>query len=257
MVFDAENENLAIANQGFARRRMKAVIQAGGRGARLRPYTLVLPKPMMPVGELPVIEILLRWLRRNGVHQAYVTTGYLGHLIRTLCGDGSRWDMSIEYTEEAEPLGTVGGLDLLRQQLDSTFVVLNGDLVTDLDLRALLRFHRSHGDELTIAVSEIQVPVNMGVFEYGKDGRVSEFREKPTLSYAANMGVYCMEPSILELIPRGVPYGFDDLMFRMLDEDRAAHVYRHVGQFMDIGRPEDFARAQEMAERGELPMQGV
>lgn len=235
---------------------MKAVIQAGGRGTRLKPYTLILPKPMMPVGELPVIEILLRWLRRNGVHEVHVTTGYLGHLLRLLCGDGSRWDMCIQYTEETEPLGTVGALDLLRDHLDETFLVLNGDLITDLDLRALLRFHRQHGDELTIAVFETLVPVNMGVFESEKDGRVLEFREKPTLSYSANMGVYCMEPSILELIPRGVPYGFDDLMYRMLDEHRDARVYRHVGQFMDIGRPEDFSLAQELAERGELPMQG-
>ncbi|MBK1646549.1 nucleotidyltransferase [Thiocapsa imhoffii] len=235
---------------------MKAVIQAGGRGTRLKPYTLILPKPMMPVGELPVIEILLRWLRRNGIHEVHVTTGYLGHLLQILCGDGSRWDMRIEYTEETSPLGTVGALDLLRDRLDSTFLVLNGDLITDLDLRALFRFHHDHNDALTIAVHDTLVPVNMGVFEYGSEGRVKEFREKPTLSYAANMGVYCMEPEILELIPKGVPYGFDDLMYRMLDEGRGARVYRHIGQFMDIGRPEDFALAQELAERGELPMQG-
>ncbi len=163
--------------------------------------------------------------------------------------------MHIDYTEEKEPLGTVGALDLLRDRLDETFLVLNGDMITDLDLRAMLRFHREHGDALTIAVTETLVPVNMGVFEYEKNGIVSEFREKPTLSYSANMGIYCMEPEILDFIPKGVPYGFDDLMYRMLDEGRRARVFRHVGQFMDIGRPEDFARAQELAERGELPMQ--
>jgi len=252
---NTEDFGLGLPRQQVNHRRLRAVIQAGGKGARLKPYTLVLPKPMMPVGERPVIEILLRWLRRNDVHEAFVTTGHLGHLIRTLCGDGRRWDMHIQYTEEAEPLGTVGALNLIREKLDGTFLVLNGDLITDLDLRAFLRFHRAHRDELTIAVSETRVPVNMGVFEYEKDGRVSEFREKPTLSYAANMGIYCMEPGILDLIPRGVPYGFDDLMYRMLDEGRPAHVYRHNGQFMDIGRPEDFARAQEMADRGELSMQ--
>jgi mannose-1-phosphate guanylyltransferase len=251
---NSDDNGLGVPNRPVTRKPLRAVIQAGGKGTRLKPYTLVLPKPMMPVGELPVIEILLRWLRRNGVHEAYVTTGHLGHLIRTLCGDGSRWDMQIQYTEEAEPLGTVGALDLIREQLDGTFLVLNGDLITDLDLRALLQFHRAHQAELTISVSETRVPIAMGVFEYEKDGRVSEFREKPTLSYAANMGVYCMEPSILDLIPKGVPYGFDDLMYRMLDEGRPAHVYRHNGQFMDIGRPEDFALAQEMADRGELPM---
>ena len=234
---------------------MKAVIQAGGKGTRLKPYTLILPKPMMPVGEHPVIELLLRWLRRNGVDEVLITTGYLGHLLRMLCGDGSRWDMHIQYTEETEPMGTVGALGLLRDQLTEPFLVLNGDLITDLDLRGFMRFHREHTDWLTIAVTETPVPVNMGVFEFEHDGRVTDFKEKPTLTYSANMGVYCMDPEILALIPNGVPFGFDHLMYRMLDEGQGARVYRHHGQFMDIGRPEDFVKAQELAERGELPMQ--
>jgi NDP-sugar pyrophosphorylase family protein len=234
---------------------MKAVIQAGGKGARLKPYTLILPKPMMPVGEHPVIELLLRWLRRNGVDEVLITTGHLGHLLRLLCGDGSRWDMRIEYTEETEPLGTVGALALLREQLTEPFLVLNGDLITDLDLRGFMRFHREHPEWLTVAVTETPVPVNMGVFEFDRDGQVTDFKEKPTLIYFANMGVYCMDPEILELIPNGVPFGFDHLMYRMLDEGRGARVFRHYGQFMDIGRPEDFVKAQELAERGKLPMQ--
>ena len=234
---------------------MKAVIQAGGRGTRLKPYTLILPKPMMPVGERPVIELLVRWLRRNGVDEAYVTLGYLGHLLRLLLGDGSRWGMRIHYTEESEPLGTVGALDLIRDALTETFLVLNGDLITDLDLRAMIRAHHASGAPLTIATHTTQVPVNMGVFESTPEGRVIEFREKPTLTYAANMGVYCMEPAILAHIPRGVPFGFDHLMHQMLDLDVPAQVFRHDGLFMDIGRPEDFADAQELAVRGELPMQ--
>jgi len=115
---------------------MKAVIQAGGKGTRLRPYTLVLPKPLMPVSGTPVIELLLKWLRRNGINEAFITTGYLGHLLKALCGDGNQWDMSITYSEEPEPLGTVGALTLLEDQLDDTFLVLNGDLITDFDLNA-------------------------------------------------------------------------------------------------------------------------
>jgi NDP-sugar pyrophosphorylase family protein len=236
---------------------MKAVIQAGGKGTRLKPYTLILPKPMMPVGEQPVIEILVRWLRRHGVEEVMVTTGYLGHLLRMLLGDGSQWDMKISYTEETEPLGTVGALNLAREWLDSPFLVLNGDLITDLDLRAFMRFHREHNDALSIAVTETPVPVNMGVFEYYENGQVFDFKEKPTLTYSANMGVYCMDPEILDLIPNGVPFGFDHLMYRMLDEGRPARVFRHYGQFMDIGRPEDFVRAQELAEQGKLPMQAL
>src|ERR1700736_3657846 len=110
---------------------MKAVIQSGGKGTRLKPYTMILPKPLMAVGSKPVLELLLKWLRRNGTHDAYITTGYLGHLIRTVCGDGGQWDLRITYTAEPEPLGTVGALSLLRTELDSTFLVVNGDVLTD------------------------------------------------------------------------------------------------------------------------------
>jgi len=116
---------------------MKAVIQAGGRGVRLRPYTFLLPKPLMPVGDLPVIELLLKWLRRWGVKKTYITIGYLGNLIRSLCGDGSQWDIEIVYSQEPEPLGTIGPLRLIKDQLTETFFTLNGDLITDLNLREL------------------------------------------------------------------------------------------------------------------------
>ncbi len=224
---------------------MKAVIQAGGKGTRLKPYTLILPKPLMPVAEAPVIELLLRWLRRHGVDHVVITTGYLGHLLRLVCGDGSRWDMRIEYTEEVEPLGTLGALHLARDWLDEPFFVLNGDLITDLDLRAFMRFHRTHPEPLTIAVKETPVAVDMGVFEFDRDGLVTEFKEKPTLTYSANMGIYAMDPSIMDLIPTGVTFGFDDLMYLMLDEKIGARVFQHHGQFLDIGRPEDYARAQD------------
>src|ERR1700741_2595072 len=120
-----ENENTAANRKGTLN--MKAVIQSGGKGTRLRPYTMVLPKPLMPVGSKPVLELLLQWLRRNGTRDAYITTGHLGPLIRSFCGDGRQWDLRITYTEETEPLGTVGALSLLHNELDSTFFVVNGD----------------------------------------------------------------------------------------------------------------------------------
>ena len=236
---------------------MKAVIQAGGKGTRLRPYTLILPKPLMPVGELPVIELLLKWLRRNGISEVVITTGYLGHLIKSLCNDGSHWDMQISYSEETTPLGTVGSLDLVRDQLDDTFLVLNGDLITDMNLRSFIHFHNSHDDLLTVGTTQKQVNVDMGVIDVAEDRRITDFREKPTLSYTVNMGIYCMEPGILELIPRGVPFGFDDLMYQMLDNGQTAHAYRHDGQWLDIGRPEDFTRAQEMSDGENMPMRGT
>ena len=235
---------------------MKAVTQAGGKGTRLRPYTLVLPKPMMPVGELPVIEMLLKWLRRNGIKEACVTTGYLGHLIRSLCGDGKQWDMSLAYSEEPEPLGTVGALDLLRDELDETFLVLNGDLITDLDLRALTASHKTSGAMLTVATTSKQVKIDLGVVDCEAD-RIVGFREKPSMSYQVSMGVYVMEPEILEHIPCGVPFGFDDLVLNMLDKDLAVHTYKHDGMWMDIGRPEDFQKAQVVFEENGQTILGV
>lgn len=235
---------------------MKAVIQAGGKGTRLRPYTLILPKPLMPVGELPVIELLLKWLRRNGIEEIYITTGYLGHLLKSLCGDGSHWDMKIVYSDEKEPLGTIGALNLVRDRLDDTFLVLNGDLITDLSLRSFVHYHREHESPLTIGVTEKQIKVDLGVIDSEDGQRVSGFREKPVFNYDVSMGIYCMEPEILELIPNGVPFGFDDLMFRMLDDGIPANIYRHQGQWMDIGRAEDFTKAQEIADGEDFSTRG-
>jgi NDP-sugar pyrophosphorylase family protein len=226
---------------------MKAIIQAGGKGTRLRPYTLVLPKPLMPVGDHAVIEILLKWLCRNGITEVHVTLGYLGHLIRSLCGDGSQWGLDIHYSQETEPLGTMGPLRLLDDKLTETFLVLNGDLITDLDLREFVGFHKSKGGLVSVAVTEKNVNIDLGVIEDG-DGRISGFREKPTMKFKVSMGMYCMEPGVLDLIPNGVPYGFDDLILNMLAKGLPVYNYVHSGIWMDIGRHEDFLKAQEVFE---------
>src|SRR5215470_3466234 len=216
---------------------MKAVIQSGGKGTRLRPYTMVLPKPLMPVGSRPVLEMLLKWLRRNNMREIFITTGYLGHLIRTACGDGRQWDMNIHYTEEKEPLGTIGPLSLLRDKLDSTFLVINGDVLTDLSLNAFVACHRQHKDALTVATVTRTVKLDFGLIE-DKAGQVTQFKEKPILSYLVSMGVYCMEPEVLDYVPSGVPFGFDDLMFCMLGRGLPVCTFQHNGLWLDIGRVE-------------------
>jgi NDP-mannose synthase len=223
---------------------MIAVIQAGGRGTRLRPYTLALPKPLMPVGDLPIIEVLLKWLRRWGVKDAWITIGHLGALIRTICGDGCQWDMKIEYSQEPEPLGTIGPLRLIKDHLKETFLTVNGDIISDLDLRDFIRFHRDHKALVTVAVSEKNMKVDLGVFET-ENGRMTGFREKPAMKFTVSMGIYCMEPQILGLIPDNVPFGFDDLMHEMLANNMPVYLYRHNGLWLDIGREEDFKHAQE------------
>jgi NDP-sugar pyrophosphorylase family protein len=223
---------------------MKAVIQCGGKGTRLRPHTSILPKPLMPIGARPVLELVLKWLRRNGITEVFVTTGYLGHLIRSVCGDGDQWNLKITYTQEREPLGTIGPLSLLREQLNETFLVLNGDVLTDLNLTQFVSFHRRHQAGITIATATRLTKMDFGVIdEVG--GKVTGFREKPELSHLVSMGIYCMNPAVLDRIPSGVPFGFDDLMFQMLEEEAAVHVFKHSGLWLDIGRVEDFLKAQD------------
>jgi NDP-sugar pyrophosphorylase family protein len=242
---------LAIEELGGVARKsretkMKAVIQSGGRGTRLKPYTMVLPKPLMPVGSKPVLELLLKWLRRNGICDVFITTGYLGNLIRGVCGDGHQWDLNISYTEEAEPLGTIGALSLLREELDSTFLVINGDVLTDLNLTAFVGSHRQHASALTIATARRTVRMDFGIIE-DAGGTVVHFMEKPNLTHVVSMGVYCMEPKVLGHIPAGVPFGFDDLMSCMLLRGLPVRIFPHRGFWLDIGRVEDFQKAQDLA----------
>lgn len=237
---------------------MKAVIQAGGQGTRLKPYTLVLPKPLMPVGEYPIIEILLKWLRRSNVSDIYVTTGYLGHLIKAFCGNGEQWDCKIHYSEEFEPLGTIGPLHQIREHLDDTFLVLNGDLLTDLDIYKFCEFHHSHSGLLTVGTTNKRVKVDLGVLQTATDSEcVASFQEKPSFDYQVSMGIYCMEPELFKFVPKGIPFGFDDLMHSMLKENEKIHAYQHKGLWMDIGRPEDYKMAQKLLLENETNFIGI
>jgi mannose-1-phosphate guanylyltransferase len=199
----------------------------------------------MPIGARPVLELVLKWLRRNGIREVFVTTGYLGHLIRSVCGDGNQWNIQITYTQELEPLGTIGPLSLLREQLNEPFLVLNGDVLTDLNLNQFVSFHRRQQSALTIATATRLTKMDFGVIDES-DGQVTGFREKPELPHLVSMGIYCMNPVVLERIPSGVPFGFDDLMFQMLEEDAAVHVFKHTGLWLDIGRVDDFLNAQDV-----------
>lgn len=225
---------------------MIAVIQAGGKGKRLQPYTFVMPKPLMPVGDQPVLEILLKWLRKWGIKKTIITTGHLGHLIHSLCSNGysKDCDMDISFSHEPEPLGTIGALRLLDKHLTSTFLTVNGDLITDLDLGEFIDFHNTNESMLSVAVTRKKIGVDLGVLE-GNKGVMTSFKEKPTLEYLVSMGIYCMEPGILEFIPKGVPFGFDNLAHEMLQKELSVSIFEHKGLWMDIGREEDFKTAQK------------
>jgi mannose-1-phosphate guanylyltransferase len=153
--------------------------------------------------------------------------------------------MKIHYTEEREPLGTIGPLSLLRDRLDDTFLVINGDIVTDLSLNAFLACHRQHGGSLTVATMVRTIKTNFGLIE-DTDGQITKFKEKPVLSHLVSMGIYCMEPEVIDNIPSDVPFGFDDLALGMLARDIPIFTFRHNGLWLDIGRVEDFQKAQEL-----------
>jgi mannose-1-phosphate guanylyltransferase len=224
---------------------MKAVILAGGRGTRLRPYTMVLPKPLIPVGNQPVLELLIKRLRKFGFSEVIITTGYLGSLIKVLCGDGSRWGINIFYSEEKEPMGTIGPLTLINGQLKETFLVTNGDVVTDLDFRKFVEFHKSKGGIATIATFRKKIKLDLGVLECNEGQWIVNFLEKPEKEYLVSMGIYLFEPEVLRYVPNNVPFGFDDLMHTLIANNMPVYSYIHNGYWLDIGIKEDFKRAQK------------
>jgi mannose-1-phosphate guanylyltransferase len=225
--------------------RRHAVILAGGKGVRLRPYTTSLPKPLVPLGdECAILEVVMRQLARAGFESVSLAIGHLGQLIRAYVGDGSQWGLEVTYWEEDSPLGTVGPLIAHRDELPDDFLVMNGDILTDLPFDDLLAHHRTIGGEVTVAAYTRQVAIDFGVLDL--DGHsIAGFREKPTLEYTVSMGVYALSRRVLERFEAGMPYGFDDLLLHQLEAGRQPGAFPFRGYWLDIGRPEDYDRANE------------
>lgn len=228
---------------------MRAVVLAGGRGRRLQPYTAVFPKPLVPIGDRPILELVVAQLRRAGVDRLTLAVGHLAGLIEAYFGDGRRFGVRIEYSIEPEPLGTAGPLALLAD-LEEDFLVTNGDVLTDLDHRAMLRAHRAAGAIATVAVYPKAVEVNLGVVELGPTGDVRAYVEKPRFQYLASTGVYCFRPDVLLYLERGAPCDVPELILRLVDKGERVHAYRHDGYWLDVGRPEDYEVALEELSRG-------
>jgi NDP-sugar pyrophosphorylase family protein len=230
----------------------RAVILAGGRGSRLAPYTTVLPKPLMPVGDRPILDIVLRQLAAAGFDDVTLAVGHLAHLIRAVLGDGRAHGLSIDYREEDRALGTAGPLAFIPG-LDDTFLMLNGDVLTTLDFRALVRAHREAGNVLTIATHRRVVRTDYGVLHtdgaVGLTHRVVGYEEKPALPYTVSMGVYVLEPRALEHVPSGRPFDLPDLVEALLGAGLAVGSYLFDGYWLDIGREEDYRRALADYER--------
>jgi NDP-mannose synthase len=220
-----------------------AVILAGGKGTRLRPYTTSIPKPLVPIGdESAILELVLRQLARDGFRRITIAIGHLGELIRAYVGSGEQWGLDVDYATEAVPLGTMGPVVAVLDRLPEHFLVLNGDILTDLSYAALLDAHASSDAPLTIATYHRQVDVDFGVLTV-ENGLVTGFSEKPRLDYEVSMGVYAISRSALAGYPAGAPLGFDGLVLDLLAKRRYPASYPFNGYWLDIGRPEDYDRA--------------
>ena len=225
----------------------RAVVLAGGRGSRLAPYTTVLPKPLMPVGDRAILEIVLRQLAGAGFDDVTLAVGHLGHLIRAVVGDGRANGTSIRYHDEDRALGTAGPLATIPG-LGGTFLMLNGDVLTTLDFRALVEAHQQAGNALTIATHHRTVRADYGVLR--TDGavadtrRVTGYEEKPEMSYTVSMGVYVLEPEAVARVPAGAYFDLPDLVLALLADGAAVGAYAFDGYWLDIGREDDYRRAQ-------------
>jgi NDP-sugar pyrophosphorylase family protein len=224
---------------------MKAVIMAGGKGTRLKPYTTSIPKPLVPVGEKAIIEILLHSLKKHGVGEVFICLNHFARMIEAFLGNGERFGLKISYSLEDRPLSTVAPLKLIRD-LPDDFLVMNGDLLTDLDFAGLYQFHQKGSSLLTVATYSRTSKIDFGVIDIDPaTGTASGFREKPEFRFDVSMGVYAMNKKILDLIPENEPFGFDHLMMKLLKSHQPIAVFPYHGYWLDIGRPEDYDKANE------------
>ncbi len=227
---------------------MKAVILAGGKGRRLKPYTTSFPKPLMPIGDKPILEILLRQLTKSGQTDIILAVGYLAELIISFFGDGKKFGVNITYSREDTPLGTIGPLSLIKENLKETFLVINGDTLTDLDYSKLLVNHKKSKCIATIALARRELEIDFGVPTLTKDSMIQKYDEKPKITYHVGTGICVFEPEIFQYIKQNERQDLPDLLNRLLTEGKNINGYIHEGYWYDIGRPADYEAACKFVE---------
>ena len=230
---------------------LQAVVLAGGKGTRLLPYTAVLPKPLMPLGDKPVLEWLLLHLRDHGIFRVALAVNHLRHLIQSFFGDGRTLGMQISYLIEDQPLGTSGPLAAALDHAESDLLAINGDLVTELDLSAFLRDHRGRKCDLSVATALRSNQLDYGVLEVGDDGRLLSWEEKPVSTHLASLGLYALRrDAVRDLLPKGQRQDMPQLVLRMIEAGRLVSTWSSDALWLDIGRPDDYAKAQDLAQSG-------
>lgn len=224
---------------------MKAIILAGGLGTRLKPFTEVIPKPLLPIGEKAVLEIQIEHLEEYGFDEIYLATNYKSRYIKNFFGDGSQYGVTLKISKEEKPLGTVGPLSLLKNELKKPFLVMNGDILTRLNFSRMYEFALNKEAKLTIGVKKILTPFRFGNIESEGD-YVTKIEEKPDIETNVLAGVYIMKPEIFDYIPEGEPYGMDQLIKEMLSGNDPIARYQIKEYWLDIGVIDDYKNAQDI-----------
>jgi NDP-sugar pyrophosphorylase family protein len=224
---------------------IQAVLMAGGRGTRLYPYTAVLPKPLLPVGDKPVLELLLQHLHRHGIRSVVIAVNHLHHLIQNFFGDGSALDMRIEYAVEDTPLGTCGPVGNLLNRVAADFLLINGDLLTDIDLTQFMAQHRAAKSVATVAGALRSHQLEYGVLDADAAGRLRGYREKPRTEWLVSMGIYALRRDAMrDFIPAGCRLDVPELLQALIAAGHEVHTWRGECRWQDIGRPDEYAAAQ-------------
>ncbi len=226
---------------------MEALILAGGLGTRLSPYTAILPKPLMPVGQMPILELIIRQLQYYGIDHVTLAVSYLGTLLQAYFGDGSRLGVKIDYQWEDHPLGTAGAISLFNPEEDD-FLVMNGDILTTLNYQALFSAHKSQKPLATIASFEKQVKIDLGVLEIDEQGTLLDYVEKPIKTYMVSMGINVFNKKVLEYLKAEDHIDIPELMLLLKDKGERIYCYSEPCEWYDIGRVEDFAMAQQLVQ---------
>ena len=224
---------------------MKAVILAGGLGTRLQPYTNSLPKPMLPLGEKPILEYLIEWVRKNGVKEIVLCVSYLRKKIEDYFGDGEKFGVKIEYAVSNKPLATAGQLKTAEKFIDDTFVCLYGDSIYNFSLRNMITQHKKDKSSVTMSLYNYKFNLKYGVIDTTNIGRVTSWNEKPEFSAKINMGCYVMEPEVLQLIPKNKPYGMDDVIRKVLVKRKKVSSVISTKGFLDIGDKDTYEKAND------------
>ena len=220
------------------------VILAGGKGTRLLPYTTALPKPLMPVGNYPILEILLKQLAAYGFKDVTLAVGHLAGIVQAYFNDGKQFGLDLSYSYETKPLGTAGPLSRLPRS-DRSMLVLNGDLLTDIDFGQIVRFHYEKEAMATVGMTRRIESVDFGVIEAESDDRIINFQEKPKMNYLVSMGIYVFTPRVIDYIPKSSRFDFPDLVQKLLNQDAKVVGYKSEAYWMEVGRPSDYEKANE------------